>query len=95
MANGERFHRRDAVAASRSLPIGTTARVTNLETRQSAIVRIQDRGPFVSGRITDLSPAVAERIGIDKRHGTALVEVAPIAVPQPDGSSKAGAGAVK
>ena len=95
MANGERFHRRDAVAASRSLPLGTTARVTNLETRQSAIVRIRDRGPFVSGRITDLSPAVAERIGIDKRHGTALVEVAPIAVPQPDGSSKAGAGAAK
>jgi rare lipoprotein A len=55
------------------------------------VVTIQDRGPYVDGRIVDLSPATARQIGITPRAGLARVEVAPIAVPQPDGSMKAGA----
>ncbi|MFL6605884.1 MAG: septal ring lytic transglycosylase RlpA family protein [Steroidobacteraceae bacterium] len=77
-------------AASKTLPLGTKARVTNLETGKSAIVTIQDRGPYVPGRIVDLSPATARQIGISQRKGVALVEVAPIAVPQPDGRVKLG-----
>jgi rare lipoprotein A len=80
-------------AASRTLPLGTTAKVTNLETGKSAVVTIQDRGPYVDGRIVDLSPATAQQIGITKREGIAKVVVAPIAVPMPDGRVKLGAAA--
>jgi rare lipoprotein A len=80
-------------AASKTLPLGTTAKVTNLETGQSAVVTIQDRGPYVPGRIVDLSPATARQIGITQRKGVAPVVVAPIAVPQPDGKTKLGAAA--
>ena len=51
------------------------------------------RGPFVPGRIVDLSPDTAREIGISHRKGVALVVVAPIAVPQPDGGVKLGAAA--
>ena len=54
---------------------------------------IQDRGPYVKGRIVDLSPTTAQKIGIDHDNGVAKVEVAPIAVPQPDGTSKPGSAA--
>jgi rare lipoprotein A len=64
--------------------------VTNLETGRSAVVTIQDRGPYVKGRIVDLSPATARQIGITPRNGIAPVEVAPITVPQPDGSIRFG-----
>jgi rare lipoprotein A len=73
------------------LPLGTTAKVTNLETGKSAVVTIQDRGPYVEGRIVDLSPATAREIGITRRQGVAKVEVAPIAVPLPSGGVKYGA----
>jgi rare lipoprotein A len=56
-------------------------------------VTIQDRGPYVRGRIVDLSPATAEEIGITRKEGVARVEVAPITVPQPDGQVKPGDGA--
>jgi rare lipoprotein A len=91
MADGTPMNPHDDNAASRTLPLGTTAVVTNLETGLSAVVTIQDRGPYVDGRIVDLSPATARQIGITPRAGLARVEVAPIAVPQPDGSMKAGA----
>ena len=93
MADGTPMNPRDDNAASKTLPLGTTARVTNLETGRSAVVTIQDRGPYVKGRIVDLSPATAEKIGLTREEGIAPVEVAPIAVPQPDGSSKPGAAA--
>ena len=80
-------------AASRTLPLGTTAKVTNLETGQSAEVTIQDRGPYVKGRIIDLSPATAREIGLDRQDGIATVEVAPIEVPLPDGGVKQAAAA--
>ena len=66
-------------AASRTLPLGTRARVTNLQTGQSALVTIRDRGPYVRGRIVDLSPATARLVGITPGEGLAKVEVAPIA----------------
>ena len=83
----------DHNAASKTLPIGTEAKVTNVETGQSARVVIEDRGPHVKGRIVDLSPATAEQIGITRKQGIAKVEVAPITVPMPDGSVKPGAAA--
>ncbi len=93
MADGTPMDPRDDNAASKTLPLGTKAKVTNLETGQSAVVTIQDRGPHVPGRIVDLSPATAEKIGLSKEEGLAPVEVAPITVPLPDGTAKMGAGA--
>lgn len=92
MADGNRFSVRSNAAASKVLPLGTTARVTNVENGQSATVKVEDRGPFVDGRVIDLSPRVANDIGITRKKGIAPVVVAPIEVPQPDGSVKAGAG---
>lgn len=83
MADGTRMDARDDNAASKTLPLGTRARVTNLETGQSATVTIQDRGPYVKGRIVDLSPATAGKIGITPKEGVAPVEVKPISVPPP------------
>jgi rare lipoprotein A len=93
MADGARMNPRENIAASKTLPLGTVAKVTNLDTGQSTVVTIHDRGPYVPGRIVDLSPAAAEKIGITAQEGVARVEVAPIAVPLPDGSIKPGAGA--
>jgi rare lipoprotein A len=94
MADGNRMDPRGANAASRTLPLGTMARVTNLTTGQSAIVQIEDRGPYVKGREVDLSPATARNIGLTRRIGVAPVKVAPITVPLPDGTTKAGAGLI-
>ncbi len=93
MADGALMDPHGDNAASKTLPLGTTAKVTNLETGKSAVVTIHDRGPYVPGRIVDLSPATAREIGISHRKGVALVVVAPIAVPQPDGGVKLGAAA--
>ena len=90
MANGQPMDPQGSNAASRTLPLGTTARVTNLQTGKTAVVTIQDRGPYVKGRIVDLSPASAREVGITPHEGLAPVEVAPIAVPLPDGSVKPG-----
>jgi rare lipoprotein A len=80
-------------AASRTLPLGTTAKVTNVETGKTAVVTIEDRGPYVDGRLVDLSPATAEKIGITPKQGIAKVVVAPIVVPLPGGKVKVGAAA--
>ena len=93
MADGRPMDPQRDNAASRTLPLGTKAKVTNLETGQSADVTIQDRGPYVRGRIVDLSPSTAQQVGITPKKGVATVEVAPITVPLPDGSVKAGAAA--
>jgi rare lipoprotein A len=81
MADGTRLDLNDHVAASRTLPLGTEARVTNLETGRSTQVTIQDRGPYAKGRILDLTPAAAETIGITRKEGVAKVEVQPLSVP--------------
>jgi rare lipoprotein A len=85
MAGGKRFDPNGANAASKTLPLGTVARVTNLDNGKSAVVAIEDRGPYVADRIVDVSPKTAEAIGI-KDQGVAKVEVTPISVPLPDGS---------
>lgn len=61
-ASGERFDQKALTAAHRSLPFGTRVRVTNLNNERSVIVRINDRGAFVRGRIIDVSRAAAERL---------------------------------
>ena len=88
MADGTRMDPQDDNAASRTLPLGTRARVTNLKTGQSAIVTIQDRGPYAKGRIIDLSPATARKIGLRRKAGVALVKVTPLSVPMADGGVK-------
>jgi rare lipoprotein A len=93
MADGTAMQPQSDSAASKTLPLGTTARVTNLETGRSAVVTIRDRGPYIRGRIVDLSPATAKEIGMDHKRGVAKVEVAPIIVPLADGSIKLGAAA--
>jgi rare lipoprotein A len=92
MADGTKMRPTSNNAASRTLPLGTTAKVTNLETGKTAVVTIHDRGPYVAGRIVDLSPATARDIGLDRRTGVTRVEVAPIAIPMPNGSIKHGDG---
>jgi rare lipoprotein A len=62
-ASGERMNPRALTAAHRSLPFGSRVRVTNRKNGRSAIVRISDRGPFVRGRIIDLTPAAARALG--------------------------------
>jgi rare lipoprotein A len=64
-ANGEHASPSGLTAAHRSLAFGTRVRVTNDETGRSVVVRINDRGPFVKGRIIDLMPAAAHAIGVD------------------------------
>jgi peptidoglycan lytic transglycosylase len=93
MADGAPMQVQGDNAASKTLPIGTTAKVTNVETGASAVVKIEDRGPYVKGRIVDLSPSTAQKIGIDSKEGIAKVSVEPIAVPLPNGEVKAGVAA--
>ncbi|HEY2345383.1 MAG TPA: septal ring lytic transglycosylase RlpA family protein [Xanthomonadaceae bacterium] len=69
-------------AAHRTLPLPSYARVTNLESGRSVIVRINDRGPFHDGRLIDLSYAAAIKLGVNV-HGTAMVEVRGIDTGQP------------
>ena len=63
-ATGERVVASGLTAAHRSLPFGTMVRVTNTSNGRSVVVRINDRGPFVKGRIIDLTPGAAHAIGI-------------------------------
>ena len=65
-ANGERFSNSRRTAAHQTLPFGTKVKVTNLRNGKSVKVRINDRGPFVSGRIIDLSKKAARKIDMIK-----------------------------
>lgn len=64
-SNGEVFDMSQMVATSKTLPLPTIARVTNLDNGQSVVVRVNNRGPFVNTRIMDLSPAAAQKIGMN------------------------------
>lgn len=79
-ANGEKYNQRALTAAHRTLPLGTSVKVTNIENDKTVIVRINDRGPFVHGRIIDLSRGAAEKLGI-VGSGTAEVRIDAISVP--------------
>jgi peptidoglycan lytic transglycosylase len=74
-ASGERVSSGALTAAHRSLPFGTMVRVTNKRTNKSVVVRINDRGPFVRGRVIDLTPAGARAIGMS---GLAPVSLAVV-----------------
>ena len=63
-ANGERFNQYALTAAHKSLPFGTKVKVTNLRNGKSIVVRINDRGPFIRGRVIDLSKGAAQAIGV-------------------------------
>lgn len=71
-ASGERMNPSHLTAAHRSLRFGTKIRVTNARTGKSVIVRVNDRGPFVRGRVLDVSKAAAVQLGM-VRSGTAKV----------------------
>jgi rare lipoprotein A len=73
-ANGEIYRPGTMTAAHPSLPFGTRVRVTNLNNGRSTVVRINDRGPYVGGRIIDLSETSAESIGM-KSSGVAPVKI--------------------
>jgi rare lipoprotein A len=62
-ANGERAAPSHLTAAHRSLPFGTKVSVTNRSSGRSVVVRINDRGPFVHGRVIDVTPAAAHQLG--------------------------------
>ncbi len=63
-ANGETYDMHGVSAAHKTLPFGTVVRVIEFDTRRSIVVRINDRGPFVDGRIIDLSKGAAQELGI-------------------------------
>ncbi len=71
-ANGEKFNTHALTAAHKTLPFGTRVRVVNKRNGRSVVVRINDRGPYVRGRIIDLSHAAARAIGFS---GTAKVAI--------------------
>lgn len=73
-ANGERFNQNSYTAAHKKLPFGTKVEVTNVKNGKSIVVRINDRGPFVRGRIIDLSRAAFTSIG-DTKYGVIDVTI--------------------
>ncbi|MNZ65992.1 RlpA-like protein precursor [compost metagenome] len=82
-ASGERYDPNALTAANRDLPFGTYVRVTNLDNSRSVVVRINDRGPFVRGRIIDVSRRAAEALGMI-RSGVADVRVQSLENPDKD-----------
>ncbi len=89
MADGGRFDPRSDAAAHRTLPLGSTAEVRNLENGRSATVTVRDRGPHAPGRIVDVSPDTAERLGMTGQ-GVAAVEVTPEGVSRTGGGAEPG-----
>jgi rare lipoprotein A len=73
-ASGTRFDKRRLTAAHRTLPLGTKARIVNLENGRSVEVTVTDRGPYVRGRIIDLSEKAAQLLGMEKS-GLAAVSI--------------------
>jgi len=89
MSNGRRFDPRSNSAAHQTLPLGTTARVTNLENGRSQTVIVEDRGPRARGRILDVSPRTAEQLGM-REQDVMRVEVAPVTIPRSGGDADPG-----
>jgi rare lipoprotein A len=77
-ANGEIFDPEEMTAAHRRLAMGTIVRVTDLKNKRQVVVRINDRGPYIPGRIIDLSRAAARQLGMLKR-GLALIRIDVVA----------------
>jgi rare lipoprotein A len=81
-SNGEVYNMHAMTAAHRTLPLGSIVRITNVKTGQSAVVRITDRGPFVEGRIVDLSLAAAKALDV-YMPGIAKVRLEVLESPSP------------
>jgi rare lipoprotein A len=81
-SNGEVYNMHAMTAAHRTLPLGAIVRVTNLKTGHSALVRITDRGPFIPGRVLDLSLAAARKLDV-YQPGIAEVKVEVMQTPLP------------
>jgi rare lipoprotein A len=81
-ADGQVYNQNHISAAHRTLPMGSLIRVTNLRTGQSAVMHVTDRGPFVQGRILDLSMAAAKETGV-WRLGVAQVRIDVFSAPKP------------
>ncbi len=73
-SSGEIYDMYDLTAAHKLMPLGTVAKITNLENDQSVVVKINDRGPFIDGRIIDLSYSAAKEIGMAEK-GLSRVEI--------------------
>lgn len=86
-ASGDLFKPDEMTAASPSLPLGSKAEVTNLQTGKKAQVEITDRGPYVRGRAIDLSQAAAQKLGITKK-GTARVKIKLKSTPKKHPSTR-------
>ena len=86
-ASGETFNQNHLTAAHPTLPFGTEATVTNLETGKSVDVEITDRGPYSKGRDIDLSKEAAKEIGM-KKDGTASVKIKAKVPPEDDKKDK-------
>jgi rare lipoprotein A (peptidoglycan hydrolase) len=83
-ANGEMFDMHELTAAHRKLPLGTRLRVINLRNGRVTTVRVNDRGPYVAGRIIDLSYAAARQVGA-VHDGVFPVQIRVVSFPRPDG----------
>jgi peptidoglycan lytic transglycosylase len=81
-SNGKIYDMNAMTAAHRTLPLGSVVRVTNVRTGDSALVRITDRGPFIPGRIIDLSLAAAKKVDV-WRPGVAKVRLDVLELPAP------------
>ena len=79
-SNGEIYDMHAMTAAHRTLPLGSIVRVTNVNGGESCVVRITDRGPFIEGRILDLSRAAAENLGLVQK-GTGQVRLEVLTTP--------------
>ena len=80
-ANGEHFNKNAYTAAHKTLPFGTIVKVTNTNNNKSVTVRINDRGPFIKGRVIDITPVAARDVDMI-RSGVAPVELEIISIPE-------------
>lgn len=86
-ANGEKFNMNALTAAHKTLPMGSVVKVKSMTTGKTVTVRINDRGPFVRGRIIDVSKAAAQKLGFISR-GTDRVEISVVSSPRKPASNK-------
>jgi rare lipoprotein A len=86
-ASGRSYSASDNVAAHRTLPFGTRVRVHNLHNGKTSVVRIVDRGPFISGRVIDVSTGVARELGFYGQ-GVTRVRLSVIGKNDDDGDDK-------
>jgi rare lipoprotein A len=84
-SNGEIYNMHAMTAAHRTLPLGSIVRITNVNTGNSTLVRITDRGPFIEGRLVDLSLAAAKKVDVWKA-GLATVKLDVLETPAPLGT---------